>query len=130
MFCPKDSENFETTAKYNTGFLHSGIIGFTGGSFLGQLFEMKYVKINLSYSLWNQTSITQTLVRIIISGALYGLFSAPYFLVSDDYPESQIPFLYLVKFFMPCFFSSFLLFAFGRVLFMRLNLINEKSMGG
>jgi hypothetical protein len=87
LFCPVE-DNFATTAKYNIGFLHSGIIGFTGGSFLGQLFEMKYVKINLSYSLWNQTSITLTVIRIIISGMVYGIFSAPYFLISDDFPES------------------------------------------
>jgi hypothetical protein len=46
-------DHFETTAKHNIGFLQSGVIGLTGGAFMGQLFEMKYVKINLSYSLWN-----------------------------------------------------------------------------
>lgn len=66
MFCPNATENFFTTALYNEGLLHSGVIGFTGGAILGQLFEMRFVKINLSYSLWNRTSIPLTLVRILL----------------------------------------------------------------
>jgi hypothetical protein len=66
MFCPGTPDNFFTAALYNEGFLHSGVIGFTGGSILGQLFEMRYVKINLSYSLWNRTSIPLTLTRIAL----------------------------------------------------------------
>jgi hypothetical protein len=53
-----------TSALYNEGFLHSGVIGFTGGAVLGHLFEMRFMQINLSYSLWNRTSIPQTLMRI------------------------------------------------------------------
>lgn len=35
-FCPKDiPEYMNTTAKYNLGFLQSGVIGFTSGAFLG-----------------------------------------------------------------------------------------------
>ena len=41
-----------------------------------------------------------------------------------------MPVLYTAKYFLPCFLSSFFFFAFARVIFMRLNLINEKSMGG
>jgi hypothetical protein len=48
MFCPDTLENYFTSAFFNEGFLHSGVIGFTGGAILGQLFEMRYVKINLT----------------------------------------------------------------------------------
>ena len=66
MFCPGSQEYFFTTALYNEGLLHSGVIGFTGGAILGQLFEMRYIKINLSYSLWNRTSISLTVTRITL----------------------------------------------------------------
>ncbi len=91
---------------------------------------MKYVKINLSYSLWNQTSPLQTALRIFISLLIYLLFSLPYFLVSSSVPESQIPYLYLTKFYLPTFLSAFIHFAFARVIFLRLNLINDRAIGG
>lgn len=127
-FCPVQ-EHFETTSRYNLAFQQSGVIGFTSGSILGHLFEMKFVKINLSYSLWNQTAIFPTVLRIFASLVFYLLFSLPYFLVSSAVPESQIPYLYLIKFFLPTFLAAFLLFAFARVIFMRLKLINDRAIG-
>jgi hypothetical protein len=130
MFCPDTLDNFFTAAFYNEGFLHSGVIGFTGGAILGQLFEMRYVKINLSYSLWNRTSITLTLIRIALQLLAYIFFAIPYALMSTDVPESQLPVLFLGKYFLPGFLSTFVFFAFARVIFMRLRLINERSVGG
>jgi hypothetical protein len=88
MFCPDTLDNFFTSAFFNEGFLHSGVIGFTGGAILGQLFEMRYVKINLSYSLWNRTSIPLTLIRIALQLLAYLFFALPYALMSSDVPES------------------------------------------
>ena len=65
-FC-LDQINFYTDALYNRGLLTSGVIGFAGGSVLGQMFEMKFIKVNLSSTLWNRTSITKTVIRITIS---------------------------------------------------------------
>jgi hypothetical protein len=51
-------------------------------------------------------------------------------MVNADVDESQLPYLFAVKYYLPCLVSSIILFSFGRVIFMRLNLINEKSIGG
>ena len=51
-------------------------------------------------------------------------------MISSDVPESQLPILYLGKYFLPCCLASFVYFAFARVIFMRLRLINERSIGG
>ena len=85
-FCINNLENIETTLKHNLCFLQSGIIGFAGGSILGQLFEMKFVKINLSYSLWNQTTTLKTICRLILSAFFYLMTSLPYFLVKTNVP--------------------------------------------
>jgi hypothetical protein len=130
MFCADTLDNFFTAALYNEGFLHSGVIGFTGGAILGQLFEMRFVKINLSYSLWNRTTIPMTLIRIFLQLLAYLVFAIPYSLLSSDVPESQLPLLFLGKYFLPCFLSTFVFFAFARVIFMKMRLINERSIGG
>lgn len=124
QFCG-DSEYLYTTAKHNASLLHSGIIGLTGGSIFGQLFEMKFINLNLSYSLWAQTSIAVTAIRVAISLALYVVCALPFFFVSIEVPESDLYYLWGVKFFLPCFSMAFLLFAFGRLLFFKLNLVND-----
>ena len=97
---------------------------------MGHLIEMKYVKANLSYGLWNKTSIPKTLIRIVITALFQGLFCLPYFLVSSDVEEEQLHGLWAIKYFLPCYFSSFFLFAFGRLTFLKLGLINDNSIGG
>ena len=96
---------------------------------MGHLFEMRFVNLNLSYSLWTLSTIPTILLRILISILLYVICAIPFFFVSDDQPESQIYYLWAVKFFMPCFSYAFLMFAFGRVLFYKMNLVNNQSVG-
>ena len=77
-----------TNAYYNTSLFHSAIIAMTAGSIIGQLFEMKFLNLNLSYSLWMKTNPLITGLRIVISLIAYGIFSLPYFLISKSAPES------------------------------------------
>ena len=91
---------------------------------------MKCVKVNLSYSNWHQTALWKTAARILISVILLSICSIPYNFVSVDVPETEIWKLYLIKFFLPTFLTPLILFAFGRVIFLRLGLVNEKSIGG
>ena len=91
---------------------------------------MKYVKVNLAYTNWFQTPIWKTAARIGLSIIINLICSIPYSLISADVPESEIWKLYLIKCFLPTFLAPLLLFAFGRVIFLRLGLVNEKSIGG
>lgn len=91
---------------------------------------MKFVQVNLSYGTWNKTSIVRTIIRIACSFIFYGIMSFPYFTQSSDLDETQIPFIFIAKFFAPSFLPAFLLFAFGRVVFYRMRLINERAIGG
>ncbi len=129
VYCPT-MENFYTYAFFNKNFVDSGVIGFSSGALLGHLFEMKYVKANLSYSMWNKTSATKTIIRILITLIIFVLFNNPIFALNPDLPESSIPLLWFINSFFPSFLPIFILFAFGRAFFLRLNLINERAIGG
>ena len=114
---------------YNKGLLSSAVVGLTGGSILGQLVEMKFVNLNLAHNGWNRTSVVSTAIRIILTILFQGIFIIPYFFISTDVPVSQLPYLWCAKYFLPSFLSSFLLFAFGRLLFFKLKLVNERTVG-
>jgi len=129
VYCPT-MENFYTYALFNKNFVDSGVIGLSSGAILGHLFEMKFVKANLSYSLWNKTSATKTIIRILIPLILFVLFNNPLFALNPDIPESSILLLWAFNSFFPSFLPLFILFAFSRAFFLRLNLINERAIGG
>ncbi|CDW77936.1 pap2 superfamily phosphatase [Stylonychia lemnae] len=128
VFCT--SEQFlETTAKLNRGFMQSGVIGQTAGAVLGQLVEMKFLNLNLSYYTWNKTQPAVTAIRIALSLIIFLLLGTPYFLVNTQLPEDQIYYLLGVKHFIPTFMQSFFLFAFARIIFYKIKLINEMAIG-
>ena len=73
----------DTALRYHyVSFLCSSAIGLTSGAFLGQLFEMRFVKLNLSNFIWQKTQPIKTLLRIILTLILSCLFLSPYFIIS------------------------------------------------
>lgn len=65
-FC-SNITNLYTDAMYNKQFMQSGVIGMTGGSILGQLFEMRFINLNLAHYGWNKTDPVKTAIRIVLS---------------------------------------------------------------
>lgn len=92
---------------------------------MGHIVEMKFGSANLSYNLWHQTSIVHTVIRIVLSWLFYAVIEIPYFYISSDMDESHVFKLWALKYFLPIFTGSFLLFAYGRCAFMKLGLVNE-----
>ena len=90
---------------------------------------MKFINLNLSYPGWNKTSPLITCVRTALSFLIYGVFSSVYYLVDTDVPVEQIYSLLAIKSLIPSFFSAFIIFAFARLLFYKLKLVNERAIG-
>eukprot|EP00347_Sterkiella_histriomuscorum_P014189 403361826 len=128
VFC-EENPFIETASKFNKQFTQSGTIGLAAGAILGQLFEMKFINLNLSYQGWNKTDLFTTVIRTLITGVMYGIFGCLYFIVNPKVPIEQIYYILAVKFFIPTFMSSFLIFAFARLIFYKLKLVNEKAVG-
>lgn len=76
-----------------------------------------------------KTNPVITSLRIVLSLIGFGIFSLPYFLISISVPESQIYYLWFFKYTLPSFGFPFVLFAFGRIIFYKANLVSEKSIG-
>ena len=55
---------------------------------MGHIFEMKFGAANLSYNLWHQTSIINTVIRIVLSWMFFAVIEIPYFYISADMDES------------------------------------------
>jgi hypothetical protein len=71
-----------------------------------------------------------TIIRSFVSILIFGIFAVPFFLlVSKDGTEEKLILLWMFRFFLPLFFGSFGLYAFGRLIFFKLNLVNENSIG-
>ncbi len=114
---------------YNKSLESSGIIALSAGAILGHLFEMRFVNLNLSYSHWTKTNYLFVGIRVMISSVIYLICALPYFLMNSDVDSKQIYSLWLLKHTLPSFLCPFLLFAFGRLLFFKLKLVSERSIG-
>jgi len=57
------------------------------------------------------------------------VFFIPFVLIHDYQDESQVTFIWLVKYFMPMFLASMFTFSFGRTIFYKLRLVNENAIG-
>lgn len=68
-------------------------------------------------------------MRIILSLVISAVLSSPHYFIDEAVPETQLYFLLTVKHFLPSFLASFVMFAFSRLLFYKLNLVNENSVG-
>ena len=55
---------------------------------MGHIFEMKFGAANLSYNLWHQTSIINTVIRIVLSWMFFAVIEIPYFYISANMDES------------------------------------------
>jgi hypothetical protein len=90
---------------------------------------MKFINLNLSYSAWNKTSLPITLVRITLSLIIYFTFGALYYMYDTKVSIDRIYEVLLVKYICSTFIPSFILFGFGRLLFYKMKLVNERAIG-
>lgn len=91
---------------------------------------MRCTRANLSYGIWNKTSFLRTVARILISLVAFGIFNLPMVLIKKEMADSYVFVIMVAKIFAPCFFSSFFFFGLSTSLFMKIGLINERSIGG
>ena len=79
--------------------------------------------------MWMKTNLLFVVIRTVICIIAYGLFSLPYYMISSSVDESQIYYIWFMKYFLPTFAYAFILFAFGRLFFYKLKLVSERSVG-
>ena len=133
VFCTSgDSDPHALSITRDTNALaKTGVVGFLLGALLGQLFEIKVLgsSLNLHYYQWTQSSKGKMGIRFLISGIIFGICEVPYLVISTHVPIEQVYYLWLVKYLLPCFLSSFVMFAFARLIFYKLNLVNDQAIG-
>lgn len=100
-----------------------------GGAVIGQMFEMKFINLNLSQELWHKTHIVQTIIRTLLTILIYGIIMIPYYSIVADQVEINIFQIFATKYCLPLFLGSFFLFAFARKTFYHLRLVNESAVG-
>jgi hypothetical protein len=100
-----------------------------GGAVLGQLFEMKYISLNLSQELWHKTHIAKTIIRTLLTIIIYGVILIPYKTIVADQVEVSILQIFANKYCLPLFLGSFFIFGLSRTTFYHLRLVNESAVG-
>ncbi len=73
--------------------------------------------------------MVKTLIRTMLTIFIYGIFLIPHYTIIADQTEITIYQIFLTKYSLPLFFGSFFMFAFARLMFYHLRLVNEQAIG-